>query len=60
MRLSESLGSNRSQGWAVEAPQADTFRLMIVQDLDGGAVKDGDDGAGKSTHGPAARNPDLL
>ena len=33
--------------WAVDAAEADTFRVVVVQDFDGVAVEDGDDGAGE-------------
>jgi hypothetical protein len=33
--------------WAINATQADTFGAVVVQDFDGVAVEDGDDGAGK-------------
>ena len=32
--------------WAVDATQADTLRVGVVQDFDGVAVEDGNDGAG--------------
>jgi hypothetical protein len=32
---------------AVDAVQADTFWVLVVQDFDGIAVEDGDDGAGE-------------
>jgi hypothetical protein len=38
-------GSNSSRGWAVDPVEADAFGFVVVQDLDGVAVKDGDDGA---------------
>jgi hypothetical protein len=31
---------------AVDAAEADTFRMGVVQDFDGVTVKDGDDGGG--------------
>jgi hypothetical protein len=31
--------------WAVDAVEADAFRLLVVQDFEGVAVEDGDDGA---------------
>ena len=34
---------------AVDATEADVLRLLVVQDFDGGVVKDGDDGVVKST-----------
>jgi len=33
--------------WTVDAVEADTFRVVIVQDFERVAVKDGDDGAGE-------------
>ncbi len=33
---------------AVDAAQTDTFRVSVVQDFDGVAVEDGNDGAGGS------------
>jgi hypothetical protein len=33
--------------WAVDAIKADAFGVMVVQDFDGVAVEDGDDGAGE-------------
>ena len=38
---------------AVDAAEADTFSMVVVKNLDGVAVEDGDDGAGevgKSRH----------
>jgi hypothetical protein len=32
----------------VDATQSDTLRVLVVQDFEGVAVEDGDDGAGKS------------
>jgi hypothetical protein len=32
---------------AVDATESDTFRICVVQDFDGIAVEDGDDGAGE-------------
>ena len=32
---------------AVDAAEADAFRVLVVQDFDGVAVEDGDDGAGE-------------
>ena len=32
---------------AVDAAESDTFRVLVVQDFDGVAVEDGDDGAGE-------------
>ena len=32
---------------AVDAAEADAFRVVVVQDFDGVAVEDGDDGAGE-------------
>jgi hypothetical protein len=32
---------------AVDAAEADTLRVGVVQDFDGVAVEDGDDGAGE-------------
>ena len=31
--------------WTVDATEADVFRVLIVQNFDGVAVEDGDDGA---------------
>jgi hypothetical protein len=31
--------------WAVDATEADTFRMGVVQDFDGVTVEDGDNGA---------------
>ncbi|HSL05645.1 MAG TPA: hypothetical protein VK901_19145, partial [Nitrospiraceae bacterium] len=42
-----SLGSNRSQGRAVDPDEADTLRVGVVQNLDGVAIENGDDGAGE-------------
>ena len=33
--------------WTVDAAEADTFRVLVVQDFDGVAVEDGNDGAGE-------------
>jgi hypothetical protein len=33
---------------AVDAAESDAFRVVVVQDFDGVAVEDGDDGAGGS------------
>jgi hypothetical protein len=33
--------------WAVDAGKTDAFRVLVVQDFDGVAVEDGDDGAGE-------------
>ena len=33
--------------WTVDAVEADTFRALVVQDFEGVAVEDGDDGAGE-------------
>ena len=32
---------------AVDTAEADTFRVLVVEDFDGVAVEDGDDGAGE-------------
>jgi hypothetical protein len=32
---------------AVDAAQADAFRVLVVQDFEGVAVEDGDDGVGE-------------
>jgi len=39
---------------AVDTVQADAFGAIIVQDFDGVAVEDGDDGAGKIGEGGEA------
>src|SRR5438093_71073 len=36
---------------AVDAAEADTFGVLVVQDFDGIAVEDGDDGAGEISNG---------
>ena len=33
--------------WTVDAAEPDTFSALVVEDFDGVAVEDGDDGAGK-------------
>jgi hypothetical protein len=33
--------------WAINATQADAFGAVVVQDFNGVAVEDGDDGAGE-------------
>ncbi len=33
--------------WAVDAVEADAFRVLVMKDFDSVAVKDGDDGAGE-------------
>ena len=38
---------------AVDAVEADTFSVVVVQDFEGVAVEDGDDGAGE-VRSPAA------
>ena len=43
---------------AIDAVEADTFRLLVVQDFDGVAVEDGDDLAGESVG--ALRNGDAY
>ena len=39
---------------AVDAAEADTFRVVVVQDFEGVAVEAGDDGAEKSASHPCA------
>jgi hypothetical protein len=41
---------------AVDAAEADAFRVLVVQDFDGVAVEDGDDGAGEIGGKTAHRN----
>jgi hypothetical protein len=36
---------------AVDDTEADTLRVLMVQDFDGIAVEDGDDGAGEAGEG---------
>ena len=36
---------------AVDPAEADAFRVVIMQDFDGVAVEDGDDGAGEISNG---------
>jgi len=33
--------------WAVDPAEADAFRVLVVQDFEGVAVEDSDDGAGE-------------
>jgi hypothetical protein len=33
--------------WAVDAVKADAFRVLVLQDFEGVAVEDGDDGVGE-------------
>jgi hypothetical protein len=46
-QLCGSLGSNRLHGLAINPVEADAFSVLIVQNFEGVAVEDGDDGANK-------------
>ena len=37
----------RSHSRTIDAAEADTFRTLVVQNFDGVAIEDGDDGAGE-------------
>jgi len=45
---------------AVDAVEADTFSVVVVQDFEGVAVEDGDDGAEKSAVQPPLLPPVLA
>ena len=45
--LLRSLAVSLAFLWAVNPAEADTFSMVAVQDFDGVAVKDGDDGTGE-------------
>jgi hypothetical protein len=42
----------------VDAPEVDTFSAVVVQDFDGVAVEDGDDGDGDDGAGEVRREHD--
>jgi hypothetical protein len=45
--LLRSLAEGLALLWAIDAIETDTFRVVVVQNFDGVAVEDGDDGPGE-------------
>jgi len=55
-----SLAEGLALLWAIDATETDTFRAVIVQDFEGVAVEDGDDGTGEIRRKYGARGIGRL